>query len=82
MALDDNDKQWIDERLGQAEERLIEHMRDMQSEILRGFAAYADAATIRMRKLEADHSNLDAATSGRMEILERRLMEIEKRLGL
>ena len=35
--LDDNDKQWIDERLQQVEERLVEHMRDMQSEILRGF---------------------------------------------
>ena len=71
MALDDNDKEWLTER-----------MRDMQTEILRGFAAYADAVSIRIRKLEADGGNLDTALSGRMEILERRLLEIEKRLGL
>ena len=71
MALDDNDKEW-----------LVERMRDMQSEILRGFAAYADAVNIRIRKLEVDSGNLDTALSGRMEVLERRLLEIEKRLGL
>jgi hypothetical protein len=37
--------------------------------------------TLRVRKLEADQSNLDAALSGRVEILERRLGEIEQRLG-
>src|SRR5436305_1858749 len=39
------------------------------------------AVTLRLRKVEADQSNLDAALSGRVEILERRLGEIEQRLG-
>jgi hypothetical protein len=57
-------------------------MRDMQSELLRGMAAYSGTMNLRMRKVEADQSNLDAALSGRVEILEKRLSEIEQRLGL
>jgi len=63
-------------------ERMVETMRDLQTELLRGIAAYAESVTIRIRKIEADHSNLDAALSGRMDILERRLGQIEGRLGL
>src|ERR1017187_9725430 len=60
---------------------LTEVMRDMQSELLRGFAAHSGGITLRVRKVEADQSNLDAALSGRVEILEKRLGEIEQRLG-
>ena len=62
------------------EARLIETMRDMQTEILRAFEAFSGGQEIRLRKLEADQSNLDAALSGRVSIVERRLFEIEKRL--
>jgi len=62
-------------------DRLTEAMRDMQSELLRGFAAFSEAQTIRLRKVEADQSNLDAALSGRVAVLEKRLLEIELRLG-
>lgn len=64
------------------EARLIETMRNMQTELLRGMAAHSAGMTLRMRKLEADQSNLDASVSGRVEILEKRLGEIEQRLGL
>jgi hypothetical protein len=60
---------------------LTEVMRNMQSELLRGFAAHSGGITLRVRKVEADQSNLDAALSGRVEILEKRLGEIEQRLG-
>jgi hypothetical protein len=63
------------------EARLTEKMRDMQTELLRGFAAFSEGQTIRLRKVEADQSNLDAALSGRVNVLERRLLEIELRLG-
>jgi hypothetical protein len=53
----------------------------MQTELLRGMAAHAGGITLRVRKVEADQSNLDAALSGRVEILEKRLGEIEQRLG-
>jgi hypothetical protein len=70
------------EALSAQTDRLVETMRDMQTEILRAFEAWSAGQTIRLRKLEADHSNLDAAASGRIEVLERRLFEIEKRLHL
>jgi hypothetical protein len=43
------------------EERLVEKMRDMQSELLRGFRVFSGAQVIRLRKLEVDQSNLDAS---------------------
>jgi hypothetical protein len=67
--------------LAAMEERLTERMRDMQTELLRGFAAFSEGQTIRVRKVEADQSNLDAALSGRVAVVEKRLLEIELRLG-
>ena len=60
---------------------LIEHMRDMQTELLRGFSTYSEGTTTRMRKLEADQSNLDVATRKRFEGIEDRLARLEKKLG-
>lgn len=74
-------KQEIKQDMGAMEDRLVEKMRDMQTELLRGFAAFSESQTIRLRKVEADQSNLDAALSGRVNVLERRLLEIEIRLG-
>ena len=45
-------------------------MRDMHTELLRGFAAFSEGQTIRLRKVEADQSNLDAALSGRVNVVE------------
>jgi hypothetical protein len=70
-------KQYLD----QLEARLTERMRDMQTELLRGFAAFSEGQTLRLRKVEADQSNLDTALSGRVSVVERRLLEIEMRLG-
>ena len=64
------------------EDRMTEKMRDMQTELLRGFSAFSENQTIRLRKVEVDQSNLDAAISGRVNTLEKRLLEIELRLGL
>jgi len=82
MALDDNDKQWLSSQFKPLEERLTETMRDMQTELLKGFRAFSEGQTIRLRKVEADQSNLDAAMSGRMNVVEGRLLEIELKLGI
>jgi hypothetical protein len=74
-------KQEIKEDLTAMEDRLVEKMRDVQTELLRGFAAFTEGQTIRLRKVEADQSNLDAALSGRVNVLDKRLLEIELRLG-
>jgi len=82
----DEDKQWftalLDQRMHASEERLIEKMRDMQTELLKGFESFSAGQTIRLRKVEADQSNLDAALSGRVSIVEKRLLEIELKLGM
>jgi hypothetical protein len=39
----------IDEKFVEMEDRLVEKMRDMQTELLRGFAAFTEAQTIRLR---------------------------------
>jgi hypothetical protein len=72
----------LDAALSAQTDHLVETMRDMQTEVLRAFESWSTGQTIRLRKLEADHSNLDAAASGRIEVLERRLFEIEKRLHI
>jgi hypothetical protein len=59
---------------------MIETMRDMQTELLRGFAAHNTGLTVRMRKVEADQSNLDAATSPRLAQLEQQVTEMNIRL--
>ena len=64
------------------ENRLVEKMRDMQTELLRAFAASSEGQTIRLRKVEVDQSNLDAALSGRVNIVEGRLRQIELRQGI
>ena len=63
------------------EKRLAEKTRDMQTEILRHFESFAASQTIRLRKLEADQSNLDASLRGRVDVLETSLTQIELRLG-
>ena len=72
----------LETKLDAMEHRLVEKMRDMQTELLRGFASFSETQTIRLRKVEADQSNLDAALSGRVNVLEGRLLQIELRLGL
>ncbi len=71
----------IDRRFEQLELRLVEKMRDMQTELLRGFEAFSAGQTIRLRKVEADQSNLDLALRSRVDIVEARLTQIEFRLG-
>jgi len=84
--MSDEDKQWLQEQMKAQKtaivEELTEVMRDMQSELLRGFQSFSTAQTIRLRKVEADQSNLDAALSGRVNVLEQRLLEIELKLGM
>jgi hypothetical protein len=61
-------------------ERTQEMVRDAQTELLRGFSAFADGQNTRIRKQQADLSNVDASTDLRLVVLERPLLEIEPRL--
>ncbi len=80
-AMEERLNQRIDLRVEANEHRIIEAMRTMQTELLRGFQAFSTGQTIRLRKVEADQSNLDTALSGRLQAVEDRLLEIELKLG-
>ena len=70
----------FEQRFAHFEDKLIEAMRDMQTELLRGFAAHNAGLTVRMRKLEADQNNLDASMSPRLAQLEQQVTEMNIRL--
>jgi polyhydroxyalkanoate synthesis regulator phasin len=72
----------LEERLKASEERLSEQMRDMQTELLKAFLPWQDQVRIQFRELEANTGNSVQAVKLRMDIMERRLGEIEKRLLL
>jgi hypothetical protein len=80
--MDDELKTYLASMEARIVDILTEKMRDMQSELLRGFSAFSHGQSLRLRKVEADQSNLDAALSGRVNVLEERLRQIELRLGL
>ncbi len=69
----------IDRRFAQLTDSLREFVRDSQTELLRGFQAYATGFDTRLAKLGADFSILDQATDRRLSTLERRMLEIEIR---
>ena len=79
MGLTNEDKEWIvgaiDRGIAAAEQRLIESMRDMQTEILRGIENFARANSARMHRLEVS----DSATNERITALEERVLRLETR---
>jgi len=68
----------LDAKFNAMLERVQEIVRDAQTEILRGFEAFARENEIRVRRLETNESG----TNERLANLEARLLEIEKKLLL
>jgi hypothetical protein len=64
----------------QSEERMQEFMRGLQTELLRGFASFNEGFNTRLRKLEADHSNLDVSATMRLANVEERLARLEMKM--
>jgi len=62
-------KEYVDERTHDAETRL-----------LRAFADYQDAQTVRYRHMKADLGNLNTASDERLAALEKRVSDVDKRL--
>lgn len=61
-------------------DRVQEMVRDAQTEILRGFERFSRAQDIRLRKIEADYSNLNTSETIRIGMLEERVTSIEQKL--
>ena len=65
----------LNRRFDQMEGRLLESMRDMQTEILRGLERFARGNFARMHRLEVSDNDLNE----RLNALEERVLAIETR---
>ncbi len=77
-------REYIDERAHQVEERLREYIdertHDSETRIVRAFGAYQESASVRMRKIEADVSNINASTSQQLDAMQSKLLDLETRI--
>lgn len=64
----------------QLESRLNQRLRDIETALLTAFHGYASGVSVRLRKIEADISNVDAATTARLAAIEERVLNLEIRL--
>jgi len=66
------------------EKRLREHIdertHDSGTRIVRAFGAYQESAGVRMRKIEADVSNINASTSQQLDAMQSKLLDLETRI--
>lgn len=76
MALTEDDKTWVEEKLDHLEAKLVERMRDMQTELLKAFLPFRESVGLRETDLEQRQNVLGE----RQAVLDRRLTEIEKKL--
>jgi hypothetical protein len=70
----------LQQELAAQESRILGRMHDMETALLTAFHSYSRGVSVRFRKIEADVSNIDAATAARLAALEDRVMEVERRL--
>jgi len=78
---DEELKKYLEGMEGRIKAELTEVMRDMQTELLRGFEAFSAGQVLRVRKLEAGPVEPGHRSLGRVDVLERRLLQIELKLG-
>jgi len=63
-------------------DRLSNQLRDMQTELLKALLSWQDRVRIRFRELEVNTVDSVQSLKLRMDLMERRLGEIEKKLLL
>jgi len=68
------------QRMQKSDDRFTERLRDMETRLLKGFYDYQQHSDVRMRKMSADLSNMDTASELRLNNLERRLSELERKI--
>jgi len=68
------------ERFLHTEEQFTERLHDAETRLLKAFYQYQEHSDVRMRKMSADISNMDTASDLRLNNLERRVIEIERKI--
>jgi hypothetical protein len=61
-------------------EYIDERTHDSETRIVRAFGAYQQANGVRMRKIEADISNVDASTTQQLDAVQSKLLDLETRI--
>jgi len=77
-------REHIDERTLGLENRLREYIdertHDSETRIVRAFGAYQESASVRMRKIEADVSNINSSTTQQLDAMQSKLLDLETRI--
>jgi len=82
MALDEQDKRWISDHIQKVEHRLTQRLHETETKLLGAFFGYQEHWEVRFRRISADVSNINSASELRINNLEQRVIELEKRLLL
>jgi hypothetical protein len=67
-------------RFRQSTEQFTEQLHDTETKLLKAFFQYQEHTDVRMRKMTADISNMDTASDLRLNNLERRVIELERKM--
>ena len=73
-------REYIDERTMALREYIDERTHDSETRIVRAFGAYQESAGVRMRKIEADVSNINASTTQQLDAMQSKLLDLETRI--
>ena len=73
-------REYIDERVLELREYIDERTHDAETRIVRALGAYQESAGVRMRKIEADVSNINASTSQQLDAVQSKLLDLETRI--
>ena len=61
-------------------EYIDERTHDSETRIVRAFGAYQESASVRMRKIEADVSNINSSTTQQLDAMQSKLLDLETRI--
>jgi hypothetical protein len=73
-------REYIDQRILALREYIDERTHDSETRIVRAFGAYQESASVRMRKIEADVSNINASTTQQLDAMQSKLLDLETRI--
>jgi hypothetical protein len=83
-TLRDDIREYIDERTRTLRDEIREYVdertHDAETRIVRAFGAYQESAGVRMRKIEADVSNINSSTTQQLDVLQSKLLDLETRI--
>jgi hypothetical protein len=83
-AMEQRLREHLDERTRNLRDDIREYVdersHDAETHIVRAFDAYQESAGMRMRKIEADVSNINASTTQQLDVLQSKLLDLETRI--